>query len=40
MADEDTQTLNEKLEDVISTMDEIKEVLVSISVSLEKIANK
>ncbi len=38
--EEDTQTLNEKLEDIISTLDEIREVMVSISSSLEKIASK
>jgi len=40
MEEEDNQTLNEKLEDIISTLDEIREAISSIAVSLEKIANK
>ncbi|MDO8508489.1 MAG: hypothetical protein Q7S27_02275 [Nanoarchaeota archaeon] len=38
--EEDTKTLNEKLEDIISTLDEIREAMSSIAVSLEKIASK
>lgn len=40
MSEELKQTLNEKLEDIISTLDEIREALILISNSLEKIANK
>ncbi len=40
MSEEDTQTINEKLEDIISTLDEIREALSSIALSLEKIASK
>lgn len=40
MSKEDTQNLNEKLDEVCSTLDEIREALVNISSSLEKIANK
>jgi len=35
-----TEQINERLEEIISTLDEIREVLVVISSSLEKIANK
>ncbi len=40
MSEEDSQTMGEKMEDVISTLDEIREALSSIAVSLEKIAGK
>lgn len=40
MEEEDSQTLNERLEEITSTLDEIREALVAISASLEKIANK
>ena len=40
MEEEDNQPLNEKLEDIISTLDEIREAISSIAVSLEKIASK
>ncbi len=40
MAEEDTQTLNEKMDDLISTLDEIREALVNINNNLAKIAEK